>query len=316
MGDLLGELGKKLAERWLSLLVLPGALYLAVATAAFTLGQSDALDARALADRIGDWAKAPAASTVGGQVVLLAAVLAGAAMVGIVAQALGSLVERIALAAGWRDWPAPFRRIADTCVRSRRQRWDTADLAYRTGLVRARRAYDGGGPSASVQWRTAHRARARIAPERPDRPTWSGDRAHATAVRLDRDHHLDLGTLWPHLWLHLPDAVRAEISMARQDLSRATALGGWALLYAPLTCWWWPAAPVAAALVLTARYRIRAAIAVDALLREAATRLHAAELARHLGIDHTGPLTPQLGDTLTHLLHTRPPASALDHLSP
>ncbi|MFF5969657.1 hypothetical protein ACFY64_39415 [Streptomyces collinus] len=316
MGGFLGELGKKLAERWLSLLVLPGALYLAVATAALTLGQSDALDVVLLADRIGGWAKAPAASTVGGQVVVLAAVLAGAALVGITAQALGSLVERVALAVGWRNWPAPFRWIADHRVCKRRQRWDSAHSAYQAGVARARRTHHGGASPDSAQWRAAHQTRSRIAPERPDRPTWSGDRVHATAVRLDRDHHLDLGTLWPHLWLHLPDGARAEITMARQDLTRATTLGGWAVLYAALTCWWWPAAPVAVTLLLTARYRIRSAVATDALLREAATRLHAVELARHLGIDHVGPLTPQLGDTLTHLLHTRPPASTPDCLSP
>lgn len=44
MGGLLTELGTHLAERRLSLLVLPGALFLAAAFAARTLGHADAVD--------------------------------------------------------------------------------------------------------------------------------------------------------------------------------------------------------------------------------------------------------------------------------
>ena len=52
MGDILAELGKNLADRWLTLLVLPGALYLAVLAAARTLGQEHALDLPRLAHRV------------------------------------------------------------------------------------------------------------------------------------------------------------------------------------------------------------------------------------------------------------------------
>ncbi|WP_326770755.1 hypothetical protein OG978_44460 (plasmid) [Streptomyces sp. NBC_01591] len=51
MGGLLSELGKKLAERWFSLLVLPGALYLAVLAVAQTLGHTHPFDALRLAGR-------------------------------------------------------------------------------------------------------------------------------------------------------------------------------------------------------------------------------------------------------------------------
>ena len=78
MGGFLDELGKKLADRWLQLLVLPGAFYLAVAIAARTLGQSRPFDLHRLITQVIAWAKTPAATTVGGQVVLLAAALAGA----------------------------------------------------------------------------------------------------------------------------------------------------------------------------------------------------------------------------------------------
>ncbi|MFF1651616.1 hypothetical protein [Streptomyces sp. NPDC058240] len=106
MGVLLSQLGTKLAERWLSLLVLPGALYLAVAATGHTLGHLHPFDLARLTHQITAWARHPAASTVGGQVVLLAAILAGAAAAGLVAQALGLLTERLCLAADWSTWTA------------------------------------------------------------------------------------------------------------------------------------------------------------------------------------------------------------------
>ncbi|MFD5099408.1 hypothetical protein [Streptomyces albidochromogenes] len=66
------------------------------------------MDHQRLVDRIGQWAQAPVASSVGGQVVLLGAVLAAAGVAGLAAQALGTLVRRAVLAAGWRAWPRPF----------------------------------------------------------------------------------------------------------------------------------------------------------------------------------------------------------------
>ncbi|RSN04874.1 hypothetical protein DMB42_29205 [Nonomuraea sp. WAC 01424] len=50
---MLSELGKKIAERWLSLLVLPAALFLAVGLAARTLGHAHALNLDWLTAEIG-----------------------------------------------------------------------------------------------------------------------------------------------------------------------------------------------------------------------------------------------------------------------
>ncbi|MFJ8929937.1 hypothetical protein ACIRLA_25475 [Streptomyces sp. NPDC102364] len=309
MGGLLGELGKKLAERWLSLLVLPGAVYLAMAVSARTLGHAHPFDLARLTAQVTAWAKAPAAATVGGQVVLLAAVLAGAAAVGLAAQGLGSLVERLTLAAGWRAWPPPFRRLADWRVTRRQEAWRTQHHSYHQQLELADVARRSGIRLDPAERHAAYRAWTRIAAELPERPTWSGDRLHAASVRLERDCHLDLATVWPHLWLQLPETVRAEITTARQALTRATTLGGWALLYEPLAIWWWPASPLATVLAITAWQRTRNATETHALLLEAATRLHAGDLARHLGLEHTGPLTRPIGDALTSLLHTQPPLS-------
>jgi len=75
MSSLWSELGQKIADRWLTLLVLPGLLYLAVAAAASTLGQGNALDVSLLARQVTFRAREPAVTSVGGQVVVLAAII-------------------------------------------------------------------------------------------------------------------------------------------------------------------------------------------------------------------------------------------------
>lgn len=307
MGGALDELGKKLAERWLSLLVLPGALFLAVAIAARVLGHTRPFDIARLTRQITDWIKMPVVTTAAGQVVALAAVLAGAAAVGLAAQGLGSMVERLALAANWRAWLPPLRQLARCRVDSRKTRWSTAHDNYHQHYELAHQVRSIGGRLDSSERHKAYRARARIALELPDRPTWSGDRIHASAARLERDHYLHLATVWPYLWLILPEAARTQITSARQALTRATAMGSWALLYAVLTVWWWPAALLATILAVVSWYRTRAASDTYAQLLEATARIYARDLARQVGIDHPGPLDPRTGHDLTRLLYTEPP---------
>jgi hypothetical protein len=300
---LLNGLGQKLAERWVTLLGLPGALFLATAAAARTLGHAHALDLARLTGRISGWAKAPVATSLGGQVVVLGAVVVAAAAAGLAAQALGAGVQRVALAADWHAWPRPLDRAARVLVTRRRARWAAATERYRRQRDADARALARDGQRADpARRRAAYHAVRRIAEEEPERPTWSGDQVHAVEARLGRDHHVDLPLLWPHLWLVLPESTRDEITAVEQALVRACALGGWALMYAALTVWWWPAAPLAAAVALTARHRVRAATALYARLLEAAARLHLTDLASQLGIDHTGPADTALGEALTRRL--------------
>lgn len=308
MGGFLGELGKKLAERWLALLILPGALYLAVATTASVLGHVHALDLHRLITQVTAWAKTPVATTLGGQVVVAAAILAGAAAIGLIAQTLGSGIERLTLAAGWRTWPRPLRALAQRRRDHRRRSWISAHADYHRLYDQALQARQRTGTRLDPTDRhAAYRTRTRIAAEEPDRPTWSGDRIHAITIRLRRDLTIDLSTVWPHLWLQLPEAPRTQITTARQALTSATTLAGWALLYVPLALWWWPALPTAATLAIIAWHRIRITTDTYARFIEAATRLHIHDLATQLGIDPTGKTLPALGATLTHHLRTQTP---------
>ncbi|MDA1359530.1 hypothetical protein O1R50_07850 [Glycomyces luteolus] len=313
MTDLLGgfgsDLSTKLADRWLSLLAMGGALFVAACAAAGVLGQAHALDVARLIDWISARAKDPAASTVGGQVVLFAAVLAAAAAIGLAARALGSSVERAVLAADWRSWPAPLRVVAERGTARRRIRWDAAHQEYSSLWEAAARAKALRRPHDPEARQAVLRGRTAIALERPDRPTWSGDRMHAVAVRLRRDHRLELDRIWPHLWLTLPDHQRAEIIAARTAVTRASELGAWTVLYTLVAFAWWPSGVIALLLGIAAHRGIRRATDGYARLVEAAVRLHTRELAQQLGLDCDGPLPQDFGDRLGALLGSAPPVS-------
>src|SRR2546426_886650 len=150
------------------------------------------------------------------------------------------------------DLAARPARRARWQVGRRLDRWRKASAAYGELRETAGEALAHGNRLDPAARHAAHHAVTRIGAEEPDRPTWSGDRIHAAAVRLDRHHHLDLATVWPYLWLTIPDSARAEVTAARATLTRATTLGGWALLYGVLTFWWWPASLLTVVLVVTA----------------------------------------------------------------
>lgn len=131
-----------------------------------------------------------------------------------------------------------------------------------------------------------------------------GDRIAAVAVRLRREYDLDPATVWPHLRLCLSDTTRAEITDARAELSRTTTLAGWGVLYVGVGVLWWPGLVAAAVLVLTGWRRSRAATERYAQVLEAATRLHAVELARLHGLirsEEPQPLDRRVGRDLTFL---------------
>jgi len=309
LGGFSGQLGKELADKWLGLLALPGALFLAVVATARAVGQSHALDVPRLVRQVSEWAHDPAVNTIGGQVVLVVAALAMSVAVGLVARVLGSAIERVVLAADWHSWPRPARAFALRLSRARQSRWDDAHREYSARWAEAAHAIATNRLLDPEPRHAALHVRTSIAVERPDRPTWSGDRIHGVSVRLLRDHRLDLALLWPPRWLILTEQERNEITAARVAITRATELGAWAVLYVPLIYLWWPAGIIAALLGMTARRRTRAATDSYARLVEAAVRLHARDLAQRLGIEFAGPLPADAGDLFDELLNSVPPAA-------
>ncbi|MBC9730206.1 hypothetical protein [Streptomyces sp. TRM68367] len=311
MNGLLAELGKRLAERWLSLLVLPGALFLAALLAGARLGHGDWYDIAALPGRLDRSTSTHLTDSPAHLLVLLLAFLLASAACGVVAQALGSLLERLWLAADWPGWPTPTHRLVQHRIARRRGRYDR--WRDRVGHARAAQHLDGADPdAAALQVAVARHRLHQVADARPDRPTWTGDRLRGVESRLREDLGIDVTVVWPHLWLHAPDTTRAEVTAARETMSRAATLTGWGLLYICVAAVWWPAALIPLTVTTTGWLRFRTATDTYATLVEAATRLHTRTLAHHLGIAAPGPLTHETGTALTaYLTQATPPPPPL-----
>ncbi|MBE8476790.1 hypothetical protein [Streptomyces justiciae] len=309
MTGLLAELGRKLAERWLSLLVLPGALFLGTLAAGRELGHARWYAVGELPARLNRHGDALAGSTAG-LLLFLCAFLLAAAACGLAAQALGSLVERLWLADGWQGWPRVTHGGVRRLVARRGRRF--ADRQEAAGVAEARAELLTATPDDAHRAAVATARLHRLADAPPARPTWTGDRLHAVAGRLEDALGVEIAVVWPHLWLHAPEPTRTEITAAREAMLRAAGLAGWGLLYVAVAVVWWPGALIAGAVLLAAWHRYRAATDAYALLVESAVRLHAQELAARLGIGRRGPLTKAHGRALTaYLSHGQEPPPEL-----
>lgn len=316
MTAFLATLGGKLADTWLSLLVLPGLLYLAVMSAASVLGHGHPFDHGRLTGRIDTLAGGPAAHSPGSVVLVAALVLAASAGVSRLAAALGGGVERLWLG----DWPPPLRPAARALTRRRAGRWSAADARYRQALTaralrvaadrRSARVLDAAEDAAPGTHRDdeavgtveLNQARNRIALTRPARPTWMGDRLIAADVRVHETYRIDLTSAWPRLWLLLPDTAHQEIQAARAALTAAARRAAWGLLYLLPALWWWPAALIVAVAWAGAWRQGRLAVDEFAELVEAAVDLHGRDLANALGIPCEERLTTAEGLEITRIL--------------
>ena len=116
MGKFFEELAKKLAERWVALLVLPGALFVVLlAVVGVRLGHADPFDVGEVERTISDVA-GTGSGRFGAQVLLLVAVLLAATGTGLAVQALAGVTRLVWLG----RWPRPLSRWV---VRRRRARW-------------------------------------------------------------------------------------------------------------------------------------------------------------------------------------------------
>ncbi|MEU5896620.1 hypothetical protein [Streptomyces venezuelae] len=335
MNPLLATLGGKLTERWLNLLVLPGALFLAAAAVGTTLGHRRWNDADGLRTTLDDLAARPALDHTGTAALLVALVLLTATAASLAAQFLGGVIEQYWLRYA-RD-PISYALVA-----RRRRQWmrleRELDAAYPVtrpvadaqgaddrhgdrygdgsrygdgGRYGHGSRYDDGDsdavptPSPSfARIQALTDARNRVALRAPTRPTWYGDRMQATADRVEAAYGVDLAALWPRLWLILPDPAVRHVQSAHDSFSAAARLAAWAVAYALLACWWWPSALVAVGCAAVARSRARGALEALAGLIEAAVDVHGRELAARvglIGVDSTELLGHETGDRMSEL---------------
>ncbi|MET7645859.1 hypothetical protein ABZS83_19940 [Streptomyces sp. NPDC005426] len=296
VNGLLVELGRQIATRWLTTLLIPGLLWVCVAVPACQLGWAHALDPHA-AEPLLRWfvSRRPA----GQNIALAVAVLMAALGVGMTATGVPAILRLLRPVAARS---APARRLRT----ARLARWERARRAAEHLEAEALRAADGStivGPQIA-------QARARqyaISLEEPAHATWVGDRLRANMLRIHRGYGLDVALVWPRLWVILPDSLRADISAVQNSYAAAGVTVGWAVLYAALGLVWGPALLIAVAVLAVAFVRARSATEVLCQLVEAATDLYASALADQLHIPCTGVLTPDLGHLVNEVLRKEPP---------
>lgn len=299
MGIFFQELAKKLAERWLSLLALPGALLLVVAFIGLQLGHRRALhwsQARRLAKTA---AEALSREPAGTQALLALVLLLATGGIGLATQALAPVTRSIWLG----RWPRLAAPLSRQRVRRRRTRWHRR--------VEKRRELEGAHPHGSrtpgqqAAIDTAAEKVNDLAMAEPGRPTWMGDRIHATErVALDR-YGLDLPFAWPRLWLLLPETTRNEVTAVHATFASAVAAGTWAWAYLALGVFWWPSAMVAVVIGITGWVRARSAVNDLSVLTESAVDLHGRALGIELGVadmETVGPLEIREGRKLTAIV--------------
>ncbi|WP_067456236.1 hypothetical protein [Actinomadura macra] len=296
MGNFFGELAKKLAERWVGLLAVPGLLFVACAWAGVQLGWGHALDTGLLAAKATKLGSALGGKPGPSRVLALVGLLLASCGVGLVVQALTGPVR-----ACWLGrWPPGLGWARRRRTAARARRWDR--------LVTERRDLQDRYPRTT---RTAEQQSAidaaaerinRLSLAAPARPTWMGDRVAAVdRIALDR-YGLDLRFGWSRLWLVLPDTVRAELVAANGQFAATVVTAAWALPYLALGVWWWPALLIALTVGLTGWTRARTAMAELTDLSEAALDLHGRTLALALGTvppESFGPLTSPEGKQVT-----------------
>ncbi|TGO02778.1 hypothetical protein PN36_19325 [Candidatus Thiomargarita nelsonii] len=83
-------------------------------------------------------------------------------------------------------------------------------------------------------------------------PTRLGNILRAAEQRPQEKYGLDAIICWPRLWLVLPDAAKAEITQARNNLNDAAQIWLWGVLLVIWTVWTWWAIPVALLLAFVA----------------------------------------------------------------
>lgn len=302
MTAFLAELGTKLADRWLQALLLPGLLWTAALAGAVELGQSHPFQVERLSNALDRLAARPAAHAPGTVILAAAAILPAGAAVGLVAGALGNLVQIL--------WVLPGNLPpASWLLAWRRRRWNNAAHALasairaavaldggptgakRTGVIRDPRTQPTEMELAEARVRSEQRRLARKGTEVPAHPTRIGDRFAEAGTHIATINGLaNLKKAWPRLWSVLPDTLRTDITAARTAYTATARLVGWGLLYALLAGFWWPAALIGAAILAAAAVRARGAANVLADLIETATDLHTPDLAKLLGLPTAGPL--------------------------
>ncbi|MGW7406122.1 hypothetical protein ACWGI9_20725 [Streptomyces sp. NPDC054833] len=295
MSTLLQELSKKAAERWATVLLGPGLIFVVCGLVAHHQGFSHPLDLDALRSYVKDIGTDKANREPANLLVSVGLFLLGVALAGLLAASAGRFVERCL-------FPEHPSRYATVLTRWRAWRWDSADTSLTRAVTQASRTVARDRLLRVTTTRTFPEVvrrqvrRDRIAATRPTHPTWPAQRMAEVTDRVRRRYGLELAEVWPHIWSVAGGESRADIQTVRDNTAAAARLMAWGWGYAALAfgTGWYPAAVPAAVLMPVSLRRARDAADVLATLVEGAVDLHLREVAERLGVpcpDAFGPGT-------------------------
>lgn len=303
MNTFLQELSKKAAERWASVLVGPGLLFVVCVLVGRHQGFTHALDLAHLRAYVRSVSTDKAYQELAGLLTAASVVLLAAAVAGLVASSAGGLVERLWLPAG-PDW------YVNLLVRWRGRRWNRKEQAYRTvetevqqELVRNRRR----GietPSRASDLRRLLARRNAYSEREPNEATWMAQRTAGAAARVETRYRMDLTEIWPHIWSVADGQVRDDIQGVRDNFTgaaRTAAWGGGLVGIATITLWW-PAAALGAILLVTGHRRGRVAIDILVPLIESAVDLYLRDAAGRMGVPCPHTFSPAVADRVIRIL--------------
>jgi hypothetical protein len=271
LGAFWNSVGGKIADRWAT--VSAGALVFWVGgLLAWALGHGGFSSLKEPADWL---ARQPTPT----QLALVLAVLLGVAASGIVVQSLTTPAIR-AMEGYWPSWLEPIRNVLVKRMARRAEKDDKRwqELAERV-LPPARPT----GPDMAAFLRLEQRLHRRPAKTEQLMPTALGNTLRAAEGHPVDKYGLDGVSVWPHLWLVVPDATRQELITARAALDSAARACVWGLLFVAFAPWTLLAVPAGLVVAASAVYWwAPAAAQVFADLVEAAFDLHRTALYQHL----------------------------------
>jgi hypothetical protein len=273
MTALIGEVTKRLPDRWLAGTLAPGLLWLAVAVLAVRLGHAHPFSPAELA-RAARYTGALIRDQLAEAVAFGLLAIGAAVVVSSVARLAGAVTRSLWLG----RWRGPLAEPAAVLTRWRRDRAEARLAAAGTRLP---------------------------ADYLPRTPTWIGDRLRLADVRVSAQYGLSLALIWPRIWQLVDVDTRTLVQQARARFELAGTLAGWSACYLVLVVFWWPAALVAGVLLGVAWWRGRLAAAVFGDTIESTVDLQHRALAAALGypVAQGKPLPSATADAINDQLH-------------
>ena len=212
-----------------------------------------------------------------GQVAVLVGALLLIGASAIVVQRLSRPVLR--LLEGY--WPPPLEPLRDRLIGQSARRADTQRAEIRK---LAEPVHDGTATRRERERYVRLDERLRRMPT-TDRllPTSIGNTLRAAESRPADKYGLDAVSLWPHMWLLMPDAARQELTAARAALDASVTAAVWGLLFLVFIPWSpWAAAVGLGVAAVTVLVWVPARAVTFAALVEAAFDLYRQDLYAQL----------------------------------